>query len=44
LIAKESNWVPTAATGRFEVLFLHYGPKKSFIDKKWKLPDIEPMK
>src|SRR4029077_10968533 len=34
----ESNWVPTNASGRFEVLFRLYGPQKPFFDKLWKLP------
>jgi hypothetical protein len=38
---KESNWVPTKASGGFEVLFRLYGPEKPFFDKKWTLPDIE---
>ena len=38
---KETNWVPTNAGGRFEVLFRLYGPEKSFFEKKWVLPDIE---
>ncbi len=38
---KESNWVPTKAGGRFEVLFRFYGPEKPLFDKTWKLPDIE---
>jgi len=38
---KESNWVPTSATGRFEVLFRLYGPEKALFDKTWRLPDIE---
>jgi hypothetical protein len=38
---KESNWVPTNAGGRFEVLFRVYGPEKAFFDKAWVLPDIE---
>src|SRR5262249_5474319 len=41
---KESNWVPTSATGSFEVLFRFYGPEKSFFEKTWKLPNIEVMK
>ena len=41
---KESNWVPTSANGKFEVLFRFYGPEKSLFDKTWKLPDIEEMK
>jgi hypothetical protein len=38
---KESNWVPTNPSGQFEVLFRLYGPEKPFVDKTWKLPDIE---
>jgi hypothetical protein len=38
---KDSNWVPTNPSGQFEVLFRLYGPEKPFVDKTWKLPDIE---
>jgi hypothetical protein len=38
---KEANWVPTNASGQFEVLFRLYGPEKAFAEKTWKLPDIE---
>jgi hypothetical protein len=38
---KESNWVPTSADGRFEVLFRLYGPEKALFAKTWKLPDVE---
>jgi len=38
---KESNWIPTDASGKFEVLFRFYGPQKSLFDKTWVLPDIE---
>jgi hypothetical protein len=31
---KESNWVPTSASGKFE---------KPLFDKTWKLPDIEKV-
>ena len=40
---KESNWVPTNANGKFEVLFRLYGPEKPFFDKAWVLPDIEKI-
>ncbi|HEV3100080.1 MAG TPA: DUF1254 domain-containing protein [Candidatus Udaeobacter sp.] len=40
---KESNWVPTDTTGKFEVLFRFYGPDKTLFDKTWKLPDIEKV-
>jgi len=41
---KESNWIPTTAHGKFEVLFRLYGPEKALFDKTWKLPDIEKTK
>jgi hypothetical protein len=41
---KESNWIPTSAEGKFEVLFRFYGPEKPLFDKTWKLPDIEKVK
>jgi hypothetical protein len=41
---KESNWVPTSADGKFEVLFRFYGPEKALFDRSWKLPDIEEVK
>lgn len=40
---KESNWIPTVANGRFEVLFRLYGPKPALYDKTWVLPDIEEL-
>jgi hypothetical protein len=40
-VGKESNWIPTSADGKFEVLFRLYGPEKSLFDKTWKLADIE---
>jgi hypothetical protein len=36
-----TNWIPTKADGRFEVLCRFYGPEKPFFDKTWKLPDIQ---
>jgi len=41
---RTSNWVPTSAEGKFEVLFRLYGPKKQFFDRTWKLPDVEKVK
>jgi hypothetical protein len=41
---KESNWVPTSGSGKFEVLFRLYGPEKALFEKTWKLPDIEEAK
>lgn len=40
----ESNWIPTTAGRRFEVLARFYGPEKSFSEKKWRLTDIELAK
>jgi hypothetical protein len=40
---KESNWVPTSADGKFEVMFRFYGPEKPLFAKTWKLPDIEKI-
>jgi hypothetical protein len=40
---KQSNWVPTDPTRRFELLFRLYGPKKKLFEKTWKLPDIEEV-
>jgi hypothetical protein len=41
--SKESNWVPTNANGRFEVLARFYGPQKPLFDKTWRLNDIEKV-
>jgi hypothetical protein len=40
---RESNWIPTDPTRKFELMFRLYGPKKEFFDKVWKLPDVEPV-
>ena len=40
---KDSNWVPTSANGKFEVLFRFYGPQKALFDKTWVLPDVEKV-
>jgi hypothetical protein len=40
----ESNWVPTRAGGRFEVLFCLYGPEQPLFDKTWQLPDMEEVR
>ena len=41
---KEGNWMPTSAGRGFELLFRIYGPKKSFFDKQWTLPDLEKVR
>ncbi len=38
---KDSNWIPTSADRKFEVLFRFYGPEKPLFEKSWRLPDIE---
>ncbi|MEJ8822622.1 DUF1254 domain-containing protein [Variovorax humicola] len=40
---KASNWIPTRADGKFEVLFRFYGPEKPLFEKTWRLPDIEEI-
>jgi hypothetical protein len=42
-IGKESNWIPTSASGQFEVCMRLYGPDKPLFDKTWKLPDIQKI-
>lgn len=41
---KESNWIPTDAQGKFELLARFYGPEKAFFDKAWKMGDVEEIK
>lgn len=41
---KESNWIPTRAGGKFELIFRLYGPDKPLFDKTWVLPDLEAVK
>jgi hypothetical protein len=38
---EETNWIPTDANGRFEILARFYGPTKKLYDMSWKLNDIE---
>lgn len=38
---QETNWIPTDARRKFELMFRAYGPTKDFFDKKWILPDVE---
>ena len=40
---KESNWIPTKAGGRFELVFRFFGPEPALFDKTWVLPDLEQM-
>jgi hypothetical protein len=39
-----SNWIPTIASGQWEIAFRFYGPEKALFDKTWKLPDIETVR
>ena len=34
---KESNWIPTKADGRFELVFRFYGPEPPLFEKTWVL-------
>jgi hypothetical protein len=40
---QETNWVPTVAGRRFELMFRLYAPIKRLFDKAWRLPDVEPL-
>src|SRR5262245_8101287 len=40
---KESNWGPTDATRKFELMFRLYAPTKALFDKTWVLPDAEKI-
>ena len=41
---KESNWVPTNAQRKFELMTRFYGPEKPFFDKTWKMGNVEEVK
>jgi hypothetical protein len=38
---KESNWLPTDPTRKFELMFRLYAPTKALFEKTWRLPDVE---
>jgi hypothetical protein len=40
---QESNWIYTPAGKTWFPWFRVYGPEKAFLDKSWKMPDIERM-
>ena len=40
---KESNWIPTDANRKFELMFRAYGPTEAFLQKTWVLPDVEKV-
>jgi hypothetical protein len=40
---KKSNWIPTNAHTKFEVLFRLHGPEKAFFTKSWRLHDVEQV-
>ncbi len=42
--SRESNWIPTDANGKFELLARFYGPTKGLYDGSWKLNDVEKVK
>jgi len=39
----ESNWIPTSGKRPLPIMRF-YGPEKEYMDKSWKLPDVEPVK
>ncbi|HEY0467591.1 MAG TPA: DUF1254 domain-containing protein [Polyangiaceae bacterium] len=43
-LGKESNYIPTDPTRRFELMFRLYAPTKALFDKTWKLNDVEKLK
>ncbi|MHB0771640.1 DUF1254 domain-containing protein [Bradyrhizobium sp. 5.13L] len=38
---KETNWLPTDPTRKFELMFRLYAPTAPLFEKKWVLPDVE---
>jgi hypothetical protein len=38
---KESNWIPTDAARKFELMVRLYAPTKAFFEKRWKLGDVD---
>ncbi|MBN9604034.1 MAG: DUF1254 domain-containing protein [Afipia felis] len=40
---QETNWIPTDAARKFELMFRAYGPKPEFFEKKWSLSDVEQV-
>ena len=41
---RELNWIPTVPGKAWFPYFRLYSPKKSFLDKSWRLPDIKKVK
>ena len=41
---QDANWISTRSGGRWLALFRLCGPERSALDKRWVLPDIEPLK
>jgi hypothetical protein len=41
--ARETSWVPTDPSRRFELMFRFYGPTKALFGKAWTLPDVETV-
>lgn len=39
----ETNWIPTRADGKFELIFRLYGAEQPVFEKTWVLPDIEEV-
>ena len=41
---KEQNWIPTVANQGFFAYFRLYAPTEPYLERSWKLPDIENVK
>lgn len=42
-VAQEANWIPAQGKAPY-AMFRLYGPKDTFYDKSFKLPDVELVK
>ncbi|HKE86821.1 MAG TPA: DUF1214 domain-containing protein [Vicinamibacterales bacterium] len=40
----DANWIGTRSGGRWIALFRFCGPQRAVLDRRWVLPDIEPLK
>lgn len=38
---RDSNWVPTDPSRKFELMFRAYAPTDALLKKEWVLPDVE---
>jgi hypothetical protein len=40
---KEANWLPTPATGEFNIVIRNYWPKQEALDGTYKMPPIKKI-